>query len=83
MTEHDKYAKGATKPGGFAAQGFYGGLEASKQQQQVRAFRATLPLHARAPLGATAHEQRRRWMHFTGGGGGVPYGCRLTLWMLP
>ena len=40
MTEHDKYAKGATKPGGYAAQGFYGGHEAAKaaaeKQQQVR-----------------------------------------------
>ena len=25
VTEHDKYAKGATKPGGFAAKGFYSG----------------------------------------------------------
>ena len=25
VTEHDKYAKGATKPGGFAAQGYYDG----------------------------------------------------------
>jgi len=25
VTEHDKYAKGATKPGGFAAGGFFGG----------------------------------------------------------
>ena len=24
MTEHDKYAKGATKPGGYAASGFFG-----------------------------------------------------------
>ena len=24
VTEHDKYAKGATKPGGYAASGFYG-----------------------------------------------------------
>lgn len=24
VTEHEKYALGATKPGGFAAQGFYG-----------------------------------------------------------
>ena len=29
MTEHDKYAKGATKPGGFAAGGFYGGGKAA------------------------------------------------------
>lgn len=33
VTEHDKYAKGATKPGGFAAQGFYGSKEAAKEQQ--------------------------------------------------
>lgn len=36
VTEHDKYAKGATKPGGFAAQGFFGSKEAAQQQQQVR-----------------------------------------------
>lgn len=43
MTEHDKYAKGATKPGGYAAQGFYGGHEAAKaaaeRQQQVIVWR--------------------------------------------
>ena len=32
MTEHDKYAKGATKPGGFAAQGFYGSSESAKAE---------------------------------------------------
>lgn len=32
VTEHDKYAKGATKPGGFAAQGFYGSGEAPKAE---------------------------------------------------
>ncbi len=32
MTEHDKYAKGATKPGGFAAQGFYGSTENAKAE---------------------------------------------------
>ena len=31
MTEHDKYAKGATKPGGFAASGFYGGSKAAAE----------------------------------------------------
>ncbi|CAL8460569.1 g98 [Coccomyxa elongata] len=32
VTEHDKYAKGATKPGGFAAQGFYGSSENAKAE---------------------------------------------------
>lgn len=32
VTEHDKYAKGATKPGGFAAQGFYGSSENVKPE---------------------------------------------------
>jgi hypothetical protein len=36
VTEHEKYALGATKPGGYASQGFYkeGGAAAAPQQQQ-------------------------------------------------
>lgn len=30
VTEHDKYAKGATKPGGYAAGGFFGNGAAVK-----------------------------------------------------
>ena len=30
MTEHDKYAKGATKPGGYAASGYFGNGETAK-----------------------------------------------------
>ena len=32
VTEHDKYAKGATKPGGYAASGFFGSGETAKPQ---------------------------------------------------
>lgn len=32
VSEHDKYAKGATKPGGYAAQGFYGSGEKAKAE---------------------------------------------------
>ena len=37
MTEHDKYAKGATKPGGFAAAGFYGSGKAAAEDGQAAA----------------------------------------------
>ena len=37
MTEHDKYAKGATKPGGFAAGGFYGSGKAAAEDGQAAA----------------------------------------------
>ena len=37
VTEHDKYAKGATKPGGFAAGGFYGSGKAAAEDGQAAA----------------------------------------------
>lgn len=40
VTEHDKYAKGATKPGGFAAKGFYGDGESGTASAAASAPRA-------------------------------------------
>ena len=37
VTEHDKYAKGATKPGGFAAGGFYGSGKTAAEDGQAAA----------------------------------------------
>ncbi len=49
VTEHDKYAKGATKPGGFAASGFYGSSESAQA------------LNASAPAGLEFLTSRPPW----------------------
>ena len=49
VTEHDKYAKGATKPGGFAASGFYGGGKAAAAQDGPAAAAGLEFLSTRPP----------------------------------
>lgn len=49
MTEHEKYAQGATKPGGFAAQGFFGDGTPSAGGEAAGAAEGLEFLSTRAP----------------------------------
>lgn len=49
MTEHEKYAQGATKPGGFAAQGFFGDGTPSAGGESAGAAEGLEFLSTRAP----------------------------------
>ena len=70
MTEHDKYAKGATKPGGYAASGYFGNGETAKAPD------ASAPaglefLSVRAPwkcsiCNVTCTSQETLWGHASG-----------------
>jgi hypothetical protein len=58
VTEHDKYAKGATKPGGFAAKGFYGDGEGAGGGG---AGPPTTPADAPPPVGLEFLATRPPW----------------------
>ena len=55
VTEHDKYAKGATKPGGFASGGFFG------EGEEGKAAAVTAPAAAPAPVGLEFLATRHPW----------------------
>ncbi len=60
VTEHDKYAKGATKPGGFASAGFFGEGEGG-QGAGAAPVAGTAEATAPAPVGLEFLATRHPW----------------------